>query len=158
MPKILRALETLPQSLDTTYDRILEKIGSSNQSKASIAKGVLSWIFFTLTPCTPETIIQSLAVGPGSGETPPDMDQLELGLQDILDACHNFIVYDEKLDTVRFAHFSIQEYLRRHPDFGTEIGHKRMAETCLKSFTYKYNTVVERLHLLYNLRKYSIFH
>ncbi|KAH8149549.1 uncharacterized protein LAJ45_06177 [Morchella importuna] len=86
------------------------------------------------------------------------MDQLELGLQDILDACQNLIVYDEKLDTVRFAHFSVQEYLRRHPEFGTEIGHKRMAEICLKSFTYEYDTEVERLYLPYDLRRYTTFH
>lgn len=86
------------------------------------------------------------------------MDQLELGLQVILDACQNLIVYDEKLDTVRFAHFSVQEYLRRHPEFGTEIGHKRMAEICLKSFTYEYDTEVERLYLPYDLRRYTTFH
>lgn len=47
----------------------------------------------------------------------------------LLDICHNLLVRDEELGVLRFAHFSVQEFLLRQ--FDVEGDHASLAEVCL---------------------------
>ncbi|KAI5838325.1 hypothetical protein DFP73DRAFT_461427, partial [Morchella snyderi] len=111
---VRKALTRLPKDLNETYDRIIENI-KAKESSDTIAKLVLRWILYAQEPCTVEIVVQALAVGPG--ENSFDEDALELTLPYILDCCKNLVVEDSAIGKLRFAHFSVQEYLLRNSEF-----------------------------------------
>ena len=48
----------------------------------------------------------------------------------LLSACQGLVAIEKETSAVRFIHFTVQEYLRAHPElFGS--AHSAMAETCL---------------------------
>ena len=49
----------------------------------------------------------------------------------VLDLCHNLILYDEGLDTFRFAHLSVREFFEKRPDFSEVSCAIFAAESCL---------------------------
>lgn len=131
---VRNALATLPKGLDETYLRILKSIAENESpSTVSAVDLVLKWILYGEELCSPELIIGSLAVKPG--EAAPDTHRWTL--TDILNICHNFVVYDKELNTLRFAHFSVQEFLTRQPKFEREGAHTTIAEGCLTVLTYE---------------------
>src|SRR5205807_5511170 len=61
----------------------------------------------------------------------PDLDADNVpSIGILLACCQGLVVVDKEASTVRLIHFTLQEYLRAHPElFGT--AHSIMAETCL---------------------------
>ncbi|KAF2733226.1 hypothetical protein EJ04DRAFT_553481 [Polyplosphaeria fusca] len=49
----------------------------------------------------------------------------------MLNICNNFIVFDPQLDTYRFAHLSVREYLEQRPEYGSAATNALAAEVCL---------------------------
>lgn len=49
----------------------------------------------------------------------------------VLDLCHNLILYDEGLDTFRFAHLSVREFFEKRPEFSEVSCAIFAAESCL---------------------------
>ena len=49
----------------------------------------------------------------------------------ILDLCRNLVVQDEGLDTLRFAHLSVREFLEKRPEFSESSCNIVAAESCL---------------------------
>ncbi|KAI9655980.1 MAG: hypothetical protein M1821_005041 [Bathelium mastoideum] len=56
-------------------------------------------------------------------------DRIEL--VNLLEVCHNFIVYDSKLNVLRFAHNSIQDFIKGKPDFAMLNVNKLVVLDCL---------------------------
>lgn len=130
---VRRALAELPKGLDETYTRILKTIAETeSHSTASVVTIVLKWILYAEELCSPELITGALTVTPGEGSP----DTYKWTVDQILHICHNFVVYDKKLEALRFAHFSIQEFLVRQPEFGRAKSHTTIAEMCLTVLTY----------------------
>ncbi|RPB12644.1 hypothetical protein P167DRAFT_574015 [Morchella conica CCBAS932] len=155
-PSLVRkALDQLPKDLNETYDRIIEKIEAKEGSN-NTAKLVLKWLLYAREPCTVKTITQALAVG--AGENPFDEDALELTPSYIIDCCKNLVVEDSGLGKLRFAHFSVQEYLLRNPKFNNDLGnHTHMAEICLKALL-NHHRKVETPCKVENLLDYAAQH
>lgn len=51
--------------------------------------------------------------------------------EQVLDLCHNLVVYDEGLDVFRFAHLSVREFLEKRPEFSDISCNILAAESCL---------------------------
>jgi hypothetical protein len=47
---VRRALQTLPKTLDDTYDEAMKRINYQDEEDAQLAMKVLSWISFALRP------------------------------------------------------------------------------------------------------------
>ena len=54
-----------------------------------------------------------------------------LELLDLLRICSHLVVLDDELDTIRFAHVSVQEYLSRLPEFSMMDANGAAASSCL---------------------------
>lgn len=137
------ALSTLPKGLDETYFRIIDKISKTGGTGAvRAAHTVLKWILYAEELVSSETMIGALAVMPG--EDSPDT--FGWTLDTILHVCHNLVVYDQELRVLRFAHFSVQEFLLspefslKYPGFNGEDAHTTIAEVCLTVLTYRSET------------------
>lgn len=145
---VRNALATLPKGLDKTYMRIIENISKiEGTGTLRAVQTVLKWLLYTQQLVAPDTIIDVLTVTPG--EALPDNFRWTLDL--ILNTCHNLVIYDERVNTFRFAHFSVQEFLIRQPEFGPEHAHTNIAEVCLTVLTHQFETKS-------NLKSYSIHH
>ncbi len=55
----------------------------------------------------------------------------QISIDNLLDLCNNFVVYDESLDVFRFAHLSVREFLEKKPEFATISCNSLAAECCL---------------------------
>ncbi|MCJ1429570.1 hypothetical protein MMC29_007485 [Sticta canariensis] len=135
-----RFLNSLPQSLDETYERMLCNI---NHLLVEDARRILTLLCFAARPLTVKELIEGVAV---KIEDPPGLNcKLRLhGFDDLSKICPGFIeidsgtahptetYYGEKAltSTVQIAHFSIQEYLESE-----RIRHKNAKIFSLDSFT-----------------------
>ena len=129
--EILRALKTLPKTLDETYQRILEDINERDHARATSA---LRWLMFSRRPLTVEELAEASILDPDSDEL-FDIDDRFENPRDILQVLSSLLTTSseyskilginrleyEKVEVVRIAHFSVQEYLlsdRMQPSLG----------------------------------------
>lgn len=119
-------LGQLPPKLEQLYLEIYEKRILSYQGEAgrSILSNALKWLLCAQRPmrssefCT--AIAMNLNISPG-----------DLTKERVLDLSHNFVVFDDGLDTFRFAHLSVREFLEKQPEYSLDLCHILAAEVCL---------------------------
>src|SRR5437588_589970 len=113
--------------LEDVYGATLGRIKGQGGEKARLGISALMWISHSERPLKPDELCHALAVEIGSPNLNPD-NVPSIGT--VLACCHGLVVVDKEASTVRLIHFTLQEYLRAHPElFGT--AHSSMAETCL---------------------------
>ena len=54
-----------------------------------------------------------------------------VGMEEVLELCHNLVIYDEGLRIFRFAHLSVREFLEKMPEFSENFCNALAAEHCL---------------------------
>ena len=119
-------LGRLPPGLEELYAEIYEKQISRYRGEAGRATigSILKWLLFAQRQMNSFELRTAVAIDlPISAE--------ELNKEHILDLCHNFVVFDDALDTFRFAHLSVREFLETRPDYAPVACHVLGAETCL---------------------------
>ena len=128
-------LNSLPQSLDETYERILCSI---DDSLTEDARRILTLLCFAARPLTVLELIDGVAVE----INPPRLNAKRRlqGVDDVLEICPGLVDFDisttgiysgkEATQTVRIAHFSVQEYLESE-----RIQRQSAAKFCLSGTT-----------------------
>jgi len=113
--------------LGDVYGATLRRIKAQGGEKARLGMTTLMWISHAERPLKPDELRHALAVEIGlpnlnTDNVPP------IGI--VLACCQGLVVVDKEASTIRLIHFTLQEYLRAHPElFGT--AHSTIAETCL---------------------------
>ena len=73
----------------------------------------------------------------------------------ILDICCNLVVFDTTLDTFRFVHLSVREFLEKRQEYNSTITNSLAAEACLLGLVSAvYNPAVQMF--LSQYRQYSL--
>ncbi|CAO1602024.1 hypothetical protein XANCAGTX0491_005660 [Xanthoria calcicola] len=142
---IKKALEHLPPTLDETYKRILTSIEPNDTTEAY---HILQWLAFAQRPLTLEEIAEA-AVTPGDG-SPIDPEDRLFDPFEVMRICKSLVSLSDDTLTicgkvtsgrfVRFAHFSVKEYLLSsralegnakafHID--PESSHQQIGQSCL---------------------------
>lgn len=142
---IKKALEQLPPTLDETYERILRAIEPNDTAEAY---HILQWLAFAERPLMLEEVAEA-AVTRGDGG-PFDPEDRLFDPFEVMRICKSLLsLSDETLTIcgrvisgqfVRFAHFSVKEYLLSsrvlegdaetfHVD--TESSHQQIGQSCL---------------------------
>ena len=113
--------------IEDAYGVTLDRIKRQGSEKGRLGMAALMWISHSERPLKPDELCYALAVEIGS----PDLDADNVpSLGTLLACCQGLVVIDKEASTVRLIHFTLQEYLRAHPElFST--AHSEMAETCL---------------------------
>lgn len=131
---ILKALQTLPKTLDETYSRILLNIPEDYRAQAFTA---LQWLAFSGRPLRLEEVAEAVAVKPGCSIF-QEIDRL-FDPYEILTVCSSLVVFSETTKEMRLAHYSVKEYLlsdRIKRGFGANFhlmevsAHRSIAEIC----------------------------
>ena len=113
--------------LGDAYGATLDRVKGQGGEKARLGMATLMWTSHAERPLKADELLHALAIEIGSlnlnSDNIPPMGTL-------LSCCQGLVVVDKETSTVRLIHFTLQEYLRAHPQlFGT--AHSTMAETCL---------------------------
>ena len=121
------ALEKLPTSLYDSFQGMITRIRESpNASYAELGIRVLMWLCFARRPLKLAELQHAVAVERNHTE-------FEAGnipsLKVLLDCCLGLVVLDKETSTVRFVHYTLEEYFRQYAEFPT--GYSYIAETCL---------------------------
>ena len=113
--------------LESAYGETLDRIKKQGEGRARLGMAALMWISCSERPLKAVELSHALAVEIGS----PNLDTDDVpSIGTVLSCCQGLIAVDKEVSTVRLIHFTLQEYLRAHPEiFGTT--HSTMAETCL---------------------------
>jgi Ankyrin repeats (3 copies) len=134
LPRLRKSLESLPDTLDGTYDRILCAIDKENSQDAL---KILQWLVYSARPLRIDEVVDAIAV---YSDNDPRFD-LESRLpdpQDLLTICSSLITIAGV--EIRLAHFSVKEYLiseriQNGPAYQYSIRERyanaSIAETCL---------------------------
>jgi hypothetical protein len=142
---VTKALEELPATLDETYERILTNIPKSDFDEA---RSILQWLAFSERPLTLQEVAEAAVLKPG--DDPINPDERLYDASEVLRICYSLISSSiEKVkicgiwtqcDVVRFAHFSVKEYLMSvrvkgglAKDFfiSAELAHNHIGECCI---------------------------
>ena len=136
---IEEAPENMPEDLDTTYERIVDKINNKPQAQRELAWKALRFITYATQPVSMDTLALALAVK----DSTQSLDTLRSSIpteQTILNACGNLIAIheDSNVRHVRFVHFSVHEYLSSdrssilHTGYlEYEPAHREIARMCM---------------------------
>ncbi|KAI9767092.1 MAG: hypothetical protein M1840_005880 [Geoglossum simile] len=110
---IKAALEMLPMGIegyDNEYMDAMERIGREIAVSRDLAKQVLSWITCAKRPLTTSELQYALAVRIGN----PELDEDSLPeVEDMVSFCAGLVTINVASDTIRFIHYTAQEYFIR---------------------------------------------
>ena len=114
--------------LESAYGETLGRIKKQGGARrARLGMTSLMWISHSERPLKAVELCHALAVEIGSQNVNSD-DVPSIGT--VLACCQGLVTVDKEGFTIRLIHYTLQEYLRIHPElFGTV--HSTMAETCL---------------------------
>jgi len=125
------SLKDLPGSLLRAYDEIYQCILNQKKSAPQLALHAFRWVKFSYEALASKTLLH--AVGAQVSKF-GEYIQEPIETDTILKVCQNLLVLDERLDTFRFAHLPVEEYLETKflAEGSTEADcHAYIAKTCL---------------------------
>jgi hypothetical protein len=100
-------------------------ITKEEERTIAIFKNVLSWLLCAQEPLHSKMFLAAISIIPNAGFEETVSREL------ILDLCANLVVFDKGLDTFRFAHLSVREFLEKMPEYIDTAVHSLAAEICL---------------------------
>ena len=113
--------------LGDAYGTTLGRIKRQGGGKSRHGMAALMWISHSERPLNADELCHALAVEIGSSDLKTDNIP---SIGSLLACCQGLIVVDREASMIRLIHFTLQEYLRAHPDL-FDTAHSTMAETCL---------------------------
>ncbi len=111
MKGLRQTLESLPRSLDATYQQILFNISEQN---AGLAKTAFRWLASSLRPLRLEELAEASAFDLGTGNPEFSLENRLLEPKDILDIGSGLITNrtaSDSIEVLEFAHYSVLEFL-----------------------------------------------
>lgn len=107
---VRKTLETMPTTLDATYDEAMKRIENQDEEDKDLALRVLSWVAYASRPLKIDELRQALAVEPEeSGLDDENMPDQEI----ILSVCAGLVASPQQSGAVHLVHYTAQEYFER---------------------------------------------
>ncbi|MCJ1332012.1 hypothetical protein MMC10_008704 [Thelotrema lepadinum] len=161
---IERSLGRLPPDLFTLYAEIYEAMSKRpGVYRGQVLRNVLSWLLCAQKPMTGEELLAAVSIKLQASNV-----SISISKDLVLGLCHNFVIFDDQLDTYRFAHLSVREFLETRPEYSGSAINALAAEVCLlnwvqlnpepktKTFLTKAGYALSAdLTVLYQLKSYS---
>ena len=126
------ALMSLPASLENAYKDIVIRITEKGKDAIQLAWRILSWVFYAFRPLSMDELREAIAVEPEDIE----LEQNLMDPDDIVEICESLLVHDESSETVRFAHYSVNEFLT-NCCMQDLLSCVHLANTCLTYLAFK---------------------
>jgi len=125
--KLNAMTDGLGLGLGDAYGTTLERVKRQGGEKTRLGMATLMWISYAERPLKPDELCHAVAVEIGS----PNLNSDNIpSIGTLLACCQGLVVINKEASAVRLIHFTLQEYLRAHPQLlGT--ADSTIAETCL---------------------------
>ena len=135
--KMLQKVATTGINLDSVYDQTLRRIKEQKGGRSKLGMEVLVWVSYAERPLQIDELCHALAVEMGA----TDIEVENIRPQEtVLGSCLGLAVVDKETSTVRFIHYTLQEYLSQPGVLPN--AHSTLGQTC---FTYLNYDQVKRL-------------
>jgi hypothetical protein len=112
------------EAINILYANILAHVRDTNPLDCEIAVRVLRLIMCLHEAMSPTALLAATSITSSGNEC-------SLKLSELLGICSHLITHDYELDTLRFAHASVREYLMSLPDFTMAKSHSTATRSCL---------------------------
>jgi len=126
---VRKALENLPEKLNETYDKLLNRVESQSPGDVHLAKQILGWIVHARRPLSVKELQHAISIKPGQAELNEDSLTDEKFL--IL-VCAGSVTIDQKSSIIRFVHYTTHKYFEDKGDTGLPNAHTNVAMGCLR--------------------------
>ena len=103
--EVHNALNSLPEGLDETYERILLAIGTETMT-GQLAQRALIWLVAALRPLRLAEIMEALSINLRTRTLDSDVGPMHSGA--LLDACGSLVTYTEKTGIIILSHSSVK--------------------------------------------------
>ena len=111
--EIINSLKDLPKGLPETFRRILHRLQQLTFVDPSLGRKIFEIIAAAQRPLTLDGLGEAISITPG--DTSWDRSKLINDVLRSLESCGSFLVIDEELSTVHFAHSSAKAHLLTEP-------------------------------------------
>ena len=119
--------------LGGAYGATLGRIKAQGGEKARLGMATLMWVSHSRRPLQVHELCHAIAIRIGS--TNHNSDDIPT-LSTLINCCQGLVTLEKSGSTIRLIHFTLQEYLRVHPDLFNRA-HSTMAETCLTYLNFQ---------------------
>ena len=131
--KLKDALTALPEGLNDTYDKTMERINSQYPDQATLARKVLCWLFYAYQPLTMLEVQHAVAVE--IGDQSLDDDNIpEEGL--LLSVCNGLVTYHKESRFLALVHYTFQQYLEEKANSLFPEAQIEIVRTCLTYLSF----------------------
>ncbi|KAK6950682.1 hypothetical protein Daesc_007207 [Daldinia eschscholtzii] len=112
-----------------TYDQAMERIRDQGVNIEKFALQVIQWVCFARRPLRLAELLCALSISPDDTE----LDEDAIGVEsDVTNYCAGLVVVEGESKTVRFVHYTTQEYFNSLKDATIFAhSHRKMALTCI---------------------------
>jgi hypothetical protein len=116
-------LGQLPPKLEELYRKLYEKLTeASAEADREVTINIFSWLLCAQRRLASSELLAALS-------TRQRFHQLTI--EHVLEMCSNMVVSDSTLDTFRFAHLSVREFLEKRLEYDSTVTNSLAAERCL---------------------------
>ncbi|KAJ5619424.1 hypothetical protein N7510_003408 [Penicillium lagena] len=131
---VLKALKSIPNDLNATYDEAMARIARQNEEERDLAYRILYWVTLAYRPITVQELCHALACEPDEDE----FDHTNLiSEEDIISVCTGLVTIEPHTNIVRMVHYSCQEYMDKILNDRFPESYQDLARTCLTYLTYQ---------------------
>ncbi|KAH7076544.1 hypothetical protein BKA63DRAFT_510284 [Paraphoma chrysanthemicola] len=128
---IKEKLSQSPPQLYEFYEQMYNKLATdADRHQGTLFKNILRWLLCAQRSMKTTEFMRVVSV---VSETGQEVGPVSTSL--VIDICHNFVVLDPQLDTFRFAHLSVREFLEQRPEYYPQKVHCFAARVCLSIAT-----------------------
>lgn len=152
---IRKALQSLPENMEETYERILSDIEKKPRSDRELAKKVLMWLAYAQRPFKLGELSRAVAMESDMESLEDVEDAVVNEFESLSRVCGNLVtidfVYFYPNSTIRFVHYTVQEFLipkvPRDSDsalstlwgLDTQLAHEEIARICIQYMLFLYS-------------------
>ena len=130
--KLKDALTALPEGLNVTYDKTMERIHSQYPDHVTLARKVLCWLFYAQRLTMLEV---QHAVAVEIGDQSLDDDNIpEEGL--LLSVCNGLVTYEKESGFLALIHYTFQQYLESKANTLFPEAQIEIVRTCLTYMSF----------------------
>lgn len=138
-----RALNTLPPTLNATYERILQRINKSNKEVQQLVQRSLRWLLCSKEPLSSSALCEAISIE--TGDTTLDRTAVP-DESEILRWCSSLVRRSASGKSLELGHFTVKEFLTGTDlldseygvyHFSPEIDDAELAETCLTYLSFE---------------------
>lgn len=121
---IRERLGQLPPKLEELYRQHYEKLTkASAEADREVTTNTFSWLLCAQRRLASSELLAALLVRRQCSD--------QLTIDHVLEMCSNMVVFDSTLDTFRFAHLSVREFLEKRPEYDGAVTNSVAAARCL---------------------------